>query len=388
MKTKRFLFLGVGIAAMIAITATPVLADITTEVEVATGSGTPPIVKCKWEQDATTELEDGDADHSISGAQFNPPGEKCGLKTITYYAIVTDEEDMGDVDQVYVDVFHPAGSPPPYCCYDGPQAGGNPLFKYEVPMSKVTDQSTMLALLAAADDADLVTFQEITTGEYYDYDEIVSEKDSCAIWSGSMVIDYEQPAGDYTVKCFAIDHNSNLSPVLQNTFEYVATPLLEVDFSSINYGSCNLHQHKMVPGNLIWETDINGDPVPAGSGEAAKATIRNIGNTWASPSITQDDMGFGQDINGWNVSFDARMGNDDTYNVVYDPEETVTLSNYLDLSTLEELDFSILIDKGYSTEEYEGTMVIEAVEVAFSTYDCDGTGKPDALFGFEDPCIE
>jgi hypothetical protein len=376
---------GIMIAAAMALVvalAVPAIAaaqGADTSVTVATGGGTNPIVKCKWEQDLTAELEDGDPGHATPGSQFLPPGMKCGLKTICYYAVVTDEEDGGNVSQVYVDVYHPVDAVPPYSCSTDPRG---PYFKYEIPMTNIGHDAAAVALLEAAAAAGLVTFDPA-----YTLEEIITQelmKGTADLWYGCAEIDYEQPCGMYDVKAFAIDRNSNISAVLENQFEYVCVPIVEIDFTSFTYGSVNLGVEKMVAGDTVW-TDPAGNP--AGAGQTAKATIRNVGNSWARPVIMQDDMGFGKDITGmWNVSFDARMGNDDAYKVYYDPEVATPLLNYLDLSTLEELDLSILIKKGVSGSTYTGAIVIEAECVPFVPYNCDGTGKPDGLVGIPDPC--
>lgn len=346
----------IGLAVMLfASLALPVIADggsVTTQVSVTTGGGSIPDVKCKWEQEPITDLESGDISHATAGSQFLPPCVQDATKPIEYYAVVTDEEDMGDVAQVYVDVYHPCCSPPPY--------DANSYFKYEIPFEKVGHSASEQALVQAAYDADLIEF-----GAGYDMADVMYELDkgTADLWRGEAEIDYEQPAGDYKVYCYAIDTNSNLSDVLYNTFLYVPVACVEVDFNQIVYGSVNLGVEKMVPGDTDWCATA---PQPAGQGQANGATIRNIGNTWAQPTITQNDMGFGQDYTGmWNVSFDARMGSDNVNRVVYDPYETVTLPNYLDLSSLDELDLSIVVWKGVSGQCYSGTITIEAIVKPF-----------------------
>ena len=370
---KKLIAIVLALALLVTFAA-PVMANdppITTDVTMSSGGGTDPVVKCKWEQDTTADLEDGDPLHVHDpGSWFLAPGVKCTTKTIEYYAVVTDAEDMGNVDQVYVDVFHPADSPPPYSTSSDPRGA---YFKYEIPMVNLGNLFVTANhdLLVAADDFDLVIY-----GDGFDLAELDAEKDTISLWHGEAEIDYEQPAGDYTVDCYAIDQNGNRSAVLSNTFLYVPLALLEVDFDSFTYGSVSLGVRKMVVGDLTWSP---GGLV--GFDQTEKATIRNVGNTWASPKITQDDMGFGKDYTGaWNVSFDARMGNDDLYKRNYDPDVAKTLPNYLDLSTKEELDLSIKVIKGTSGEKYTGTIVFESVDRDFVT------PLPDELFGYADPC--
>ena len=296
--------------------------SVTTGANVQTGGGQIPVVKAKWETP--------DEDPIKAGTQVLPPVVYGGTKTVTYWAVVTDEEDNGDVAQVYVDVYHPAGPPE------------NGSFKYEVPMHKVNKFDVGIPAFNAAVAAGIVTYN---TG--FDAAEVLFELNKCTaeVWSGSADLSYHQPAGNYLVKCFAFDKNGNLSPSLQNTFEYVAVNGIEIDFTSVNYGSVAISTNKWVAGDTVFGT--------------GGATVRNIGNTDVYIQVTQSDMGFGQDVTGmWNVQFDARLGNNPANEVVYDPFQTIQLPNKLPLCNTEELDFSIHVKKDMSGQAYTGTMTI------------------------------
>ena len=304
-----------------------------------------PIVKCKWEQDNSASEENGDPTHADPGSSFLPPLVKDGKWMIKYYAVVTDEEDGGAVAQVYADVFHPAGSPPPYSTSTDPR--GN-LFKYEVPFNKLGYGTSQQTLVTNAYNMGLISFTSP-----YGLAEVIEEmqKGTADLWMGQAEIDYEQPAGDYDVNVYAVDTNNNQSAVLLNQFLYVPVCGIEIDFTGIVYGSVNLGVEKMIAGDTIFVSPAE----LAGAGQANKATVRNIGNTWAHVTISESDMGFGKDVTGmWNVSFDARMGNDNANRVVFDPDLTVELPNYLGLSSQDELDFSILVKNGFGT--HTGTM--------------------------------
>jgi hypothetical protein len=333
-------------------------------VTVQQGGGDPPTVKCKWEQDLTPSLENGDPSHATPLSQFLPPLVKNGKKTLQYFAVVTDLQDGGNVAQAFADVYHPKGVPAPYSTSTDPRG---PLFKYEVPFANLAggystgEKTSEIALVTAAYNAGLITFQ---TG--YSLADVTYElnKGTAALWFGSADIDYEQPAGLYTVNVYAIDQNSNASAVLTNQFLYVPVAGVEVDFTSISYGQVSLGLEKMVAGDTTWVSP----PAPAGVGQSNQATVRNIGNTWAHVIVTESDLGLGKDItNTWNVRFDARMGSDDTNKVYFDPNVATTLPNYLALSSLDELDFSILVKKGMSGTSYTGSMVIGASVEPFSS---------------------
>jgi len=354
---KKLLTLVLSLTLLVSVVLPTTVLAVTSgsSVTVSIGGGAIPVVKCKWEQQPVAdfaELEDGDPKHLIPGFQILPPLAACTKKMIEYYAVVTDEEDGGNVSQVFVDVYHPTGSPEPY---GKSKVGGVPklpYFKYEVPFTKLGHSAAEIALVSEATKRGLITF-----GSAFTLSDVIFEleKGTADLWKGSALIDYEQPAGKYGVHAFAVDANNNLSVVVFNQFDYIAVAGIEVDFTGIEFGSVNLGVEKMIPGDTNWNKTpgING------------ATVRNIGNTWASVKVKFDDMGFGQDVNlNWNVLFDARMGNDNAYYVGdIVPYKEITLANALGLSKKDELDFSIKILKGFG--EHKGVITLGCVARAF-----------------------
>ena len=316
--------------------------DVETSATIATGGGSIPIVLCKWEADTTSSWEDGDPTHAIPGSQFLPPVTYGAQKPIQYFAVVWDNEDNGNVNVVAWDVYHPEN------------AWGDGSFKYQVMGEKITDKAEAVALFQKAMNAGLLKFNE-----GFDADTILTkylEKGTAALWVGEGDLDYCQPAGNYQVEANAIDFNNNWATPLENTFEYMPVAAFELDFTKVNYGNVNINTHKWIAGDVDF-------------GTADWPTIRNIGNTALQVTVEQDDMDLDKSLNGWNVQWDARMGNDDAYTVVYKPFETVTLPNALPLGIMpseevnpgvDELDFSIEVFKG-TTGEKTGTMTLGAV---------------------------
>jgi hypothetical protein len=307
-----------------------------------------PIVKCKWEQ---LPEEPYDDDPKTEGLQVLPPLSAGAKRPILYYAVVTHEKGVANIQRVDADVYHPDGSPEPY----GPSVEGGvirmPYFKYELPLEYLCTGDAAEDMVTQAYDMGLVTFNED-----YDIYEVLGELDkgTAELWVGCAPIDYEQPAGDYRVAVFAADQ-IDLSEPLINTWTYIPMCGVEVDFIGIDFGPTNLNVEKMIAGNTDWNN-------PKGINNA---TVRNVGNTWTSVTVEFDDMEFGHLIDGtWNVQFDARMGSDDTY---YEgdimPYEERRLDNYLNLSCKDELDFSIKVLKG--TGQHSGTITIRCVEVPF-----------------------
>jgi hypothetical protein len=366
---RRF-SLAIVILVVIALLVPSVIQAQTTSVTIQQGGGDAPFIKCKWEQQPVAlnpDLEDGDPLHLTDGFQLLPPLVKCAEKPYEFYAVVTDAQGPGTVAQAFADVYHPVGSPEPY----GPTSIGGvqdlEYFKYEVPFVDLQalgmTKAEAAAIVQYAYNRGLITFDPTV-----DLADVLFEleKDTAHLWAGYADMWYEQPAGCYDVYVYAVDKNDNLSDYLWNCFEYVPVAGIEVDFTSIDFGSVALGQEKPVPGDTVWDD-------PAG---VNKATVRNIGNTWASVQVMFDDMGFGRDIYGnWNVLFDARMGSDDAYYVGgIEPDTIVTLSNALGLSTLDELDFSIDVLKGFGT--HNGTLTLGVIGRDFVYPDIVGIPAP------------
>ena len=84
-------------------------------------------------------------------------------------------------------------------------------------------------------------------------------------------------------------------------------------------------------------------------------------------NVEQDDMDLGYTTEvGWNVEYDARVGNEELNWAYYDPEEIQQLEDILDLSEMEEMDFSIKVKKFPSTStDYSGDMTLSATTAPF-----------------------
>jgi len=374
MKLRRLL--GIVIAlVMLLTTAVPAMAaDVTTTVTINGGTSAPPLVKAKWEQDLTPSLEDGDPLHakyvpnSPTNSQFLPPLVKGGKKLVQYWAIVTDADGVNTISQVTVDVFHPAGPP------------RNGSFKYQLILQPVALE-TCLPAYTAARSAKLVTYQQNTTPPINDADVLFElDKRTAACWMIQGELDYEQPAGDYKTVIDAFDNSNTWASQgtpktnLENLFTYVGVAGIELDFNSFNYGSVTVSSEKWIAGDTIWNTPLAAAPAPN------PATVRSIGNTLVKITLKNTDMGFG--FNGvtpttysgsappptgqsnWNVVFDARMGSNPANAMYYDPNITITLPNVLQLSSQDELDFSIHVLKAAAGSK-SGTITIGAVIAPF-----------------------
>jgi hypothetical protein len=345
---------------LIAALAVPVMGQIGTGGTVKQGGGEIPIIKCKWEQEPIPDFESGDVPHAVPGTQILPPLQWGAIIPVCFYVVVTDAEQ--DIFNVYVDVYHPIPGPP----------GVEGTKKYQLQLEKMDYQAGIDAFVAVGDPTLLVPLNLISYAAPYDFAEVLEELEKGTAWvyTACGPLDYEQPAGDYRVVAKAIDGDSNWAVPLENFFLYMPVCQIEIDFTSINYGSITISTNKWLAGDTPgpdWDPKINeppapvqwsDPPAPAGDPPAFtnRATVRNVGNTWLYVTVMQDDMGLDKTLlpSGawdWNVRFDARMGNDPANEVFYDPVEDMAtgtptqLPNILPLSRYDELDFSIHIKK-------------------------------------------
>lgn len=346
-------------------------ASITTSATVAgtSGGGTgddnqPPVIKVKWEYDLNVTIccedqcdpwpcsgceEEGtwlhDADPYVDGLQVKPI--LGGEVTVGYYAVVTDPQGVNTVDKVYADIWHPDGT-----------------FKYQIELhpvgfnTGVYDKTEALAIWNHAQSChhDLLTYDETyfsgMSESEADVDILDQINEQLAyVYYAEAKLSYHQPGGYYCVGVRGHDTFGSWSDHLLNQFWYIPTSAVDIDFTSINYGSAVIGTPKWVGGDKDMQTPN-------------KPTVRNVGNTDVALYVKQNHMGFGKTDGNWNVEFDARLSADGD-DVVYDPDTLTRIPGVLELCTLEKLDFSIHIKKGMPAYDYSGSMDLYA--------DIDGT---------------
>lgn len=324
--------------------------DINTGLIQDTTGGANPIVKAKWEANV-----DRYTDYSTdAGAQFMPSGVKNVNKTISMCAVVTDPDGLADVINVYADVFYPVDVDLGTSHVALPDQSGDGCGQLM--------QEDSLTKLSKADGIDLFCNKVRnnnnnlpTFNTNYTYDEICKadgelQKETAAVFCGQKDLSYEDPSGEYIVWAIGQD-KVGLQGRLDNHFDYLPLTAFETDFNAINYGNVRLNTHKIINGDLTWGTTPGTN----------MASVRNIGNTRLAMSVRQNDMGLGKTDGLWNVKYDARVGSSAPF-VVYSPDTTTLLADPLDLSELDEMDFSIDISKFPPTHTgpYTGTMTLTA----------------------------
>jgi hypothetical protein len=266
---------------------------------------------------------------------------------------------VGNISNVYADVYYPA---------NGSDPGPNASLKFEVKLSLATTDETAVALFNAAYAANLVTINANTPiypaaggTQVGDIQEELNQQSARLYW-GTFPFDNCELAGDYPVVINAVN-GQNVHGTLTNTLQWLASTGAQFDFDTVNYGNVAIGVEKQIDGDRTWNTSLTG---------ANPATVRNIGNTYLQVTVKQDDMGLGQTQPGnvWNVSYDARLGDGDTGNllaegkVYYNPNVTATMPQILKLCAATKVDFSIKVVKDPSMtniHSYTGKMTLGAI---------------------------
>ena len=370
MTTKKV----IAVATLAALVLGPVQAFangvISTGLTRGAGGGQAPIVKVKWEMNAPYASLLGTDDDKSAGAQFSAPGNWGAKKNYSVCAVVTDPNGADDIYGVYADIYYPSNKVThkysdrfgavPSESVDNP-TGGCGAFIEENTLKKLskTDGYNLICNTIRTNNYNLPTW-----AEGYNYDEICKAdgelmKEEAYVYCDDKYLLWEEPAGLYTVKVFALDKAGNTGARLSNNFEYLPYTGFEKDFTGVSYGEVLLNTHKKIAGDLSF-------------GTADRPTVRNTGNTRTQLSVAQDDMGLGQSSGEWNVQFDGRIGNAEGDWAVYNPfnykgtgapvaGQFKPLLEILDLSETEEADFSILVKKWPDTNtSYNGSMWLSA----------------------------
>ncbi len=366
-------------------TATPTPIGAGTGVTISGTSGDEPVVKCKWETTTVGNYtaENGDVGHAVLGTQVYPPVSFGGTVPIVFW-VVAHDNPLNDISTVYVDVFHPTGYPEQMS------------WKFQVILSPYLG-ADINAITGAQANASIDAFNAaylaglVTMNPGYTTTDVTSEiaQGQAYLWTGSYVMDYHQPFGGYKVVAGALDTGPIALPtsVLFNWFQYLPVTAMEIDFGvgGVSYGP------------ITSDGEVSGDNHFVGS-SSVHPTLRNIGNTWFTVRIQQDDMGFGIDsgTGNWNVSYDARIGSltdqplggsgtPILYLPAYkvgtrttpDPAGWHNLPGIINLCNTWKIDFSIHIVKAIWSS-YGGVMWLQALYAPFT-----GPNNPHPDSGIE-----
>ncbi|MCK5320098.1 hypothetical protein KAJ61_01780 [Candidatus Parcubacteria bacterium] len=398
---KKVIIFSLMFVMTFAMSGLTALATVQTQlIPQANSDSTDPIrVKAKWEMLNLVSGdpgvgEQGEDDSTVAGAQFLPPTAGWGANmNYTVCAIVHGpEKNIDNIDRVITEIYYPdAPMHTSGHSFGGPTCNDSSIGISNDDGIEIDNPSggcgakieqNFLHKLTQIDGKNLVceairkggNDNLIVWGANEGYEEVCNDTDGqltkgyAAVYCADKDLIWEDPAGDYKVDVFAFDKSNNQSAVFTNYFEYIEMMGFQIDFNTVNYGDVKISEHKRVYGDkCYWPGDSN---VP---------TVRNTGNVRLNMKVAQDDMGLGYqtDSTTWNVEYDARVGDLETDWAYYDPfglkgttpgcGDYTTLEEILDLSEIEEMDYSIHVVEKFpgNLTSYSGTMWLSAVKADF-----------------------
>jgi hypothetical protein len=281
------------------------------------GAGLAPIIECKWElpdmqsgdgtgspyPDATFEYGTAASPHTHDDSPLVPtPLHPCslpdgtgtarmasgatGMMTITanpgdlpeerrfqMWMAVDHPTGIGSIDDVYWDIFHPAGPDPE----DGSVKRQVHGIKVPVADCGLLGSSTQAGTMFEAAHH---TGQIAATAIDDEHRGIVAmcQEQVKAIYYGEWTISKEQPCGRYRVVANAVA-NGVLAEPIENFFDAVCFISGELDFNSLDWGVLAPGATDVVPGDTVWDPEDSDRP-----------TVRNVGNIGLEPAVTFEEM--------------------------------------------------------------------------------------------------
>ena len=293
----------------------------------------------------------GRDDGPDTGAQFLPSGRFATDKNLSICAVVANPVDLAQTS-VSAEIFYPDniafGRAGQSGC--GLKQGETVLTRLDMPAG----QNLACAQIREQNNNLPAWYNSAEGGWPYGYDTICGDSGylasgQAAVFCGPASLAYDDPAGTYRVKISA--QHSAADIAAESRFEYLALTVFENDFEAVQYGPVKASQWKIVLGDKIW-----------GGGQP---TARNIGNTNLRVKIWQNDFGLGQSESGWNIRYEARVGESGTF-TVYEPEKSGLLPEILPVGQSSSLDFGVLIEKFPSAGTvFSGQMLLTAEAAPF-----------------------
>lgn len=348
MKRMKVLAIAVTMALVLALLlpatalATVVPGETVPTTATITGSGSPPIIKAQW------ELPDDYP--AIAGTQVDIV--PSGTKMMYAYIVVMDPNGRGDIAQVFCDVYHPDGT-----------------FKFQVhgvllDPTVSDDMAEMEEAKAAGVAAETGTWTtnvpemlldptlapvpaEPITQDVADWlDEEIFNTETAYMYKAEIPMEYHQPCGRYTVESWATDQSGEQSLRLGSWYEWVETKVLELDFTSIDYGEVVPCIEKIVPGDYVLET--------AGPAPPVKPTVKNEGNIALTIGVHSTAMV--GDATGKTIEdFDTKFRDE---KIQYVACEDTWFANPLDLCSTEKIIFSVHAPVGTPSDTYRGELTM------------------------------
>ncbi len=329
--------------------------DVATGMNLNFSDNERPVIQAVWQMNQATSTDSQGMDDSLAdGAQFMPSGQYQVDKPIQVCAVVSDPDGLADISSVSAQIYYPKdiylganrASAQPGC--------GQP--KEEWFLMRELESSQGLNLFCEQlrnKNANLASFK--TGNDFESLCGIAGDltKETSRVFCGQNNLAYQDPAGEYRVKVVGLDQKKSVG-VLENSFKYLELVAFDIDFNNIDYGSMRLNSPKVLSGN---------DAFLANDG---RPTLRNIGNTRLNIEIKQNDMDLGQSEKGWNLTYQARVGQDASF-TSYWPEAWANLASSMNLGQSSALDLAVEVLKFpeiTAGEHYAGKLSLNATAAA------------------------
>jgi len=292
-----------------------------TAAQILSTGGNAPEIEYAW------VLPDED---SASETQLIPAAE--AERTDIYACIVvSDLEGRDDIQDVWLDLYHPAND---YTVEDATK-------KYQVHATMLTDPAEIEACKDAALSADLIIQDDHDLIDYWIFDQ-----PGWYMYKVYLPMLYHQPAGNYLAEVKATDTIGNVGVRSYDTFfQWVPTVILATDIgSSLDFGTLQKGIAKYVQGDTDFGT---GGP-----------TLKNQGNVPIGLSVISTPM-VGIATSKEIIDFDVQFRGD---HFDYVADAMQLLPKALRNCHTEKIDFSVHPAGDLPIDDYEGDLTLGAYD--------------------------
>ena len=309
-----------------------------------------PTVIAQWQMSALSEgLIAGRDDSIFSGSQLLPSGGYQISRPYSICALVSD--GFGEIESVGATINYPQN----IALEIDEEDRGCGRQKSFLQLEKLEQKEAVLLFCdnIRLYNNNLPAWNIDSSKDYtYSYEQICSrdgliQSDQALVFCGKDEFFYDDPAGDYEV-ALTVRNNLDQAQTNYNSLKYLELTMFEADFSDFQYGLVEEMNWKTVFGDNIWE-------------KFSAPTIRNIGNTRLEIIIDQNDFGFGQTGQEWNISYQARIGEAKQF-TVYAPDVIQKIINPINLGASVKMDFGVFVKRfpDQPIAAFSGKMILAA----------------------------
>jgi len=285
-----------------------------------------------WQMPAEKENNkySGTDDSTIAGAQILPSGAYEVNKNVAVCALIADKPENN------ARVFAKISCPKTDCVKTADTEIACSLQKRELTLSKLDSEeaSALVCDKIRNKNNNLLIWSQDKINDYtYAYEQVCGQAGILAqgraeVYCAENAWAYNDPAGEYEIAVKA-ENNCGQADTSGSNLKYLELTMFENDFTDVQYGPVGLNEWQALAGDMVW-------------GSSTAPTVRNTGNTPLKIKIRQNDFGFGKSGPIWNIFYKANVGVPAAF-TEYLPEQTVILSNILNIGAMANMDFSVSV---------------------------------------------